>query len=247
MTAPFPALRVAPAHPAFGLIVLQQDERIEPDFRRLLPEDARLHVSRIPSGAAVTTDTLAGMETHLTAAAALLPPAVAFDAVGYGCTSGAAVIGRARVAELVRGGATAAAVSEPASALIAAARALGITRFALLSPYVAEVSDRLRTVLAEDGIGTPRFGSFEIVEEAEVARIAPTSIAAAAIELGRDASVEGVILSCTNLNGLAVIGEVEAALGKPVISSNSALAWDLCRAAGVRLAPGAGAGRLGRV
>ena len=72
-----------------GLIVLQSDETIEAEFRAILPQaDVATYVSRVPSAAEVTTETLAEMEAELPRAARLLPPTLAFDVVGYGCTSG---------------------------------------------------------------------------------------------------------------------------------------------------------------
>jgi len=45
--------------PNIGLIVLQTDETIEQDFRKMFaPEHANLYITRIPSGAEVTNDTL---------------------------------------------------------------------------------------------------------------------------------------------------------------------------------------------
>ena len=78
-----------------GLIVLQVDETIEQDFRRLFRDPAiALYVSRIPSGADLTPETIATMKTTLPDAAALLPPAASFDVVGYACTSGTTLIGQ---------------------------------------------------------------------------------------------------------------------------------------------------------
>ena len=93
------------------------------------------------------------MADHLSASARLLPPGL--RAVGYGCTSGTAQIGAARVAQLIHAGGQGGAVTDPATALIAACRHLGLRRLTLLSPYVASVSDRLRQVLAQAGIETP--------------------------------------------------------------------------------------------
>lgn len=229
--------------PRLGLVVLQADETIEGDFRRLCPAGAELLVSRVPSGEQVTPESLAQMEAHLTAAAALFPRGARFAVTGYGCTSGAAQIGPARVAALVRAGAPSDQVTEPVSALIAACRAMGLTRLAFLSPYVETVSGRLLQVLERAGVATPVFGSFEEPHEATVARIDAASILAAGLDLARGTEVDALFLSCTNLRTLDVIAPLEAALGLPVLSSNLVLAWHMLRAAG--LEPGAGApGRL---
>ncbi|WP_346911719.1 Asp/Glu racemase [uncultured Roseibium sp.] len=229
--------------PRLGLIVLQSDETIENDLRRLLPSEATLHTSRVPSGEEVTATTLSEMENHIGASAGLLPRPARFDAVGYGCTSGTSVIGVKKIAELVHGGADTRAVTEPVSALIAACRHLGVNRLAFLSPYVAEVSSRMRDVLAENGIETPVFGSFETAEEAVVARITMSSAAKAASELAVDPAVEAVFISCTNLRTLDVIPEIEQKTGKPVLSSNQVLAWHMCRLCGLDAAAN-GVGQL---
>lgn len=218
-----------------GLIVLQSDERIELDFRRLIPGEVELFVSRVPSGLDVTPETLQEMDQHLPQAASLLPQVRPYAAVGYGCTSGAAQIGPAAVAAQLRRGAKTRAVTEPVSALVAACAALGLTRLAILSPYVAAVSERLRAVLAGQGIETPVFGSFEESEEARVARFAPESIHTAAVDLVRTGGVDGLFLSCTNLDTLDIIAPLEAETGLPVLSSNLVLAWHLSRLAGVVL------------
>jgi hypothetical protein len=149
------------------------------------------------------------MEAALPAAARLLPPSVDFAAVGYACTSGATVIGPARVAELVRGSVNTAAVTEPLSALLAALRTLGVRRGGLIPPYVAEVSAALRAALEAAGHDVAAFASFEEQVEARVARTAPASIRAAALAIGARPEVEAVLLSCTNLRTLDVIDEVE--------------------------------------
>jgi maleate isomerase len=226
-----------------GLIVLQADETIENEFRRIMPFDVDLYVSRVPSGRDVTPDSLADMENHIGSSARLLPPSVPFDVIGYGCTSGTSVIGTERVGELVRSGASTKVVAEPISALIAASWHFGVTRLAFLSPYIENVSSAMRSVLAANGIETPVFGSFETSEEAVVAGISPVSIMEAAVRLGSSAEAEAVFISCTNLRTLDIISTIEDRLGKPVFASNQVLAWHMCRLAGVE-AEGRGFGKL---
>lgn len=231
-------------NPNIGLIVLQSDERIEQDFRRLLPLSVNLYISRVQSSPDVTPETLQMMEAHIPAAARLLPRPVRFRSIGYGCTSGTAQIGQARVAELLRDGARAEAVSDPLSALIAACGALGVRRLGFLSPYIADVSNRLRSVLSGHGIDTPVFGTFAEAEEQRVARIAWHSLMNATSALAREGGIDAVFLSCTNLNALDVIAPLERATGLPILSSNLVLAWHLCRLAGMRMADGVGESRL---
>lgn len=233
--------------PQVGVIVLSADETLEPEFRQLLPSPIEVLVSRVPSGEHVSPETLGAMDGTLAEAAGRLPSGARFASVGYACTSATAQIG----ADRVHGQVTSALdkpvpVSDPVTACLAACRALNVSRIALVSPYVEPVSRQLITAFSAGGLEVTRFGSFNVSEEARVVRIAPASIEHAALELGRAEASEAVFLSCTNLRTLDVIEPVEAALGKPVLSSNQVLAWHLARLAGVaELAhiPGA----LGRV
>ncbi|WP_299624639.1 Asp/Glu racemase [uncultured Tateyamaria sp.] len=227
MTQVFPYTSAQDRRRKLGLVALQSDESIEDDMRRLLPADVSFLVSRVPSGEDVTPESLRAMEVHLTGAAALFPRGLRFDAVGYGCTSGASQIGTARVAQLVGEGTETARVTDPVSALVAACRAAGITRLAILSPYVASVSDHLREVLRAHGIDTPVFGTFAEPNEAKVVSIDGPSIMAAATSMMEGAEVDGLFLSCTNLRTLDVIAPLEAGLALPVLSSNLVLAWHM--------------------
>lgn len=228
----FPYVLRKETRPQLGLIVLQSDVTLEDDMRRLLPDTVSLRISRVPSATTVSSETLAQMEHHLAAAAALFPDGTEFDVTGYGCTSGTAQIGAARVAERMREGTRCTRVTEPVSALIAACAVLEIKRIALLSPYVESVSDRLRETLDADGIETPVFGTFAEAEEAMVARIDAHSITEAARDLMEGAQVDGLFLSCTNLRTLDVIPALHRTLGVPIMSSNLVLAWHMLHLSG---------------
>ena len=211
-----------------GLIVLQTDETLEPEFSAYFADRKYpIHVTRIPSKIEVTTDSLAEMETALPAVAKLLPNARPYRVVGYGCTSASSVIGSDRVAQLVKQACNTAEVTNPLRAAAACAASQGVSKFALLSPYIEEVNTPLRRAFAENGISTDVFGTFGEAEEAKVVRISKTSVVDAAIRLGSDSSVDAVFLSCTNLRTLDAIPEIQSQIGKPVLSSNQSLAWHM--------------------
>lgn len=229
-----------------GMVVLQSDESLEQDLRRLLPAQAELLVTRVPSAEELTQASISEMEGNLTTAAKLLPRSAQCRVVGYGCTSASAQIGPNRVAALIKAGVQTAHVTEPVSALIAACRALGITRIGLISPYIAAISDRLRMALTDQGITVSTFASFEEPMEANVVRITSKSLVDAATQMGADPNCDAVFLSCTNLRTLDVIDQIETAIHKPVLSSNQVLGWHLTQLAGLAPAPGAIPGQLGK-
>ena len=225
---PYTLDRDDPQKPPIGLIVLQTDETIEPDFKRYFADHpSPLYVSRIPSGQTVTHQSLSQMQTDLTAAADLLPKGLSFPVIGYGCTSASSVIGSVRIEKLVEGACDVDTVTNPLRATVAACAARGLSRIALLSPYIEEVNEPLRAAFAQNGVDMSVFGSFGEAEEAKVVRISTASVVDAAVKLGADPLVEGVFLSCTNLRTYDAIPAIEQALGKPVLSSNQALAWHM--------------------
>lgn len=228
-----------------GLVVLQADETLEQDFRRLFPgRGVAIHVSRIPSGDELTTDTIAAMEAELPQSARLFPRAARFDAVGYGCTSGTTLIGAEAVARMLRQGVESPMFTDPLTAALAALRALQVRRLGLVTPYVEAVAGPVRDAFFAAGFEVGETLTFGEEVESRVARIAPGSIKAAARAAAKGA--EAVFLSCTNLRTLDVIDELEAELGIPVLSSNQVLAWHMARASKAPVA-GDAPGRLWKV
>ena len=215
-----------------GLIALQEDETVEPDFRRLFTAtDIAFYVSRVPSGAEITPATIAQMGIDLPRAASLFPRAAEFDVVAYACTSGTTLLGADRVAELVSAEVTTRAVTNPLTATFAAFAALGVQRLGIVSPYMQAVADAMRDTFEAHGLAVPATLTFGEAAEARVARIDPASIVEAALEVGAQPGVEAVFLSCTNLRTLDIIDGLEQRLGLPVVSSNQALAWHMARLA----------------
>ncbi|MEM6985955.1 MAG: Asp/Glu racemase [Pseudomonadota bacterium] len=228
---------------ALGLIVLQSDESMEPELRTLhLGDGVALYHSRIPNADDVTPDTLEAMSNALPDAAALLPHRANLRAVAYGCTSGATVIGPARVASLIRAHHPNAACTDPMTAVIAACRALNIRRLGLLTPYIESVSAAMRHYISEQGIEIAAFASFEQKDDPTVARITEQSVLDALGQFSGQA-VDGVFTSCTNLRSFRIIDAAEQQLGVPVLSSNLALGWHLMTLAGLD-PQGAGPGSL---
>jgi maleate isomerase len=216
-------------------VVLQSDETIEYDLRRIIPDDGvGIYTSRVPNATEVTSETLGEMAKTLTHSASLLPPAAAYDIVGYGCTSASAVIGTGRIAALIKDGCRTGRVTEPVSALIAACEVLGLKRLAILTPYIEEVSATLRQRLGEAGVETPQFGSFNEVDDTIVAQIDGASVIAAATDIYSRGGCDGIFMSCTNLQTLDVIAEIEKECGCPVLSSNLALGWHMMSCTGLK-------------
>jgi maleate isomerase len=215
-----------------GVVVLETDETLEAEFARLMPRDGvALYHTRIPMVSEIREDTLAKMEADLPASVRLLPPSLDFDVIGYACTSASSVIGSDRVAAAVQTVCPTTKVTDPLAALIAAGQHLGARKLGFVTPYVADVSARMRHRLQDAGFEISSFGSFEEGSDPVVARITEASITAAAVAVAAQADCDAIVIACTNLRCLSVIPEIEAQTGVPVLSSNQALAWHMQRLA----------------
>ena len=219
---------------AIGLIVLSSDQTIEHEFRQLLGIDGvALFNSRIRNDSRITPETLKAMEARLFEATDVILPGMPLDVVAFACTSASMVIGEERVFQEIRKARPEVRPTTPITAAFAALDALEARRIALLTPYRADVNQEIRRYIEARGIEVVAMGSFEEEDDLRVCRISEASVRAAAIELGRDPAAEAVFVSCTSLRLAGVVEEIEAELGKPVTSSNHALAWHCLRLAGV--------------
>ena len=232
---------------AIGLIVLATDHTIEHEWRKMLALDGvAFYESRIFNSSRVTPETLRAMEAGLKDATAVIRPGERLDVVAYGCTSGAMVIGEETVFGRIREARPSIPCTSPITAALAGFKALGARRIALLTPYIDEINQMMRRFIEARGVAVPVMGSFNHENDNEVARITPASIEAAALELGRHPSVDAVFVSCTSLRVAEHAAAIEAKLGKPVTSSNHAMAWHALRLAGYK-DPIPGFGRLLRI
>jgi maleate isomerase len=231
---------------AIGLVALATDHVCELDLRQIIPQDRLpLYVGRIGFAPEITVETLGAMRDGITAAASLILAGGRLDVLAYGCTSGTMVIGEDEVFARLRAAHPGVACTSPPTAALAALKALGLRRIAVLTPYTEAVNHRVVEYFNARGLDIAAFGAFNKESDAEIAAIAPASIVEAALALDAP-DVEGIFLSCTGLRGAAVVEALEARLGKPVITSNQAMAWHAMRLAGYN-EPVRGFGRLLRL
>ena len=222
------------ARAAIGLIVLASDQTMEHEFRRIVRQDGvALYESRIFNDNHVTPATLRAMGERIAPAADLILPGMPLDVVAFGCTSASMELGEEVVFEEIRKVRPAAKCTTPITAALAALRALEVGRVAVLTPYSPEINRTMRAYICARGIEVPAMATFDRPDDREAARISVESIQQAVKRLAAEDSVDGVFVSCTSLRLTDVAREIEAEVGKPVTSSDHALAWHCLRLAGI--------------
>ncbi|RDI64935.1 maleate cis-trans isomerase family protein [Nocardia pseudobrasiliensis] len=155
------------------------------------------------------------------------------SAVVWACTSGSFVFGPDGAREQVRGLAEAAGVaaSSTSFAFVHAARALGVSSVAVCASYPDEVATLFVEFLAHEGIRVVSMSSAGIDTAAEVGTLTPDRVRELALANDhRDA--EALLIPDTAMHTVAVLPELEAALGKPVLTANQVTIWEGIRLAG---------------
>ncbi|MBW8636554.1 Asp/Glu racemase [Hoeflea sp. WL0058] len=211
----------------YGIIVLKTDETLEKEFGVLLDRASVVHYSRIESEALVTPETLRLMEARIPQSTAMLPEGANYNAVAYGCTSGATTIGAQKVADAVNSVIPDVPVTDPITATIARLRSIDARKICLLTPYIPSVTDAMAAKLTGEGFEIVASGSFYEERESAVVRISQASVLAAVEALAQQADADAVFVSCTNLPTIDILEEARKRTGSDVFSSNSALAWHL--------------------
>ena len=224
---------VVPGDPVrrLGLVVLSTDLTIEADTISLMQPGVRVHVSRVSFTNPTTPENLAAMVPHLAASADLILPGVPLAAIGFGCTSGSVVIGDDTVRGAIAAVRPGVPVVTPVDAAVQGFAALGVTRIALLTPYLPQTAAPVAEYFAAAGLDVVRCYGLGMADDRDIARVAEDDILAA-VRATDDPAAQAFFVSCTALPVLRLIPRIEAALGKPVLGSNQALGWGMLRAAG---------------
>jgi maleate isomerase len=123
--------------------------------------------------------------------------------------------------------------TNPLTAAVAAFRALDAETIALITPYNADVTRRMAALYEERGIAVTSIASFLEEDDDVVGRIDEASVAEAVRTVAGESDADAVFVSCTSLRAFGVIEDLEADVGRPVVSSNQALSWHLLRLAGL--------------
>ena len=215
-----------PEPPRIGVVVPATDQVSEVAFAEMLRgHPVSMVVSRVAFENPVVMANLSRMVDDLTRATALLLPEGRIDVVAFSCTSGTVAAGVDRVARAIDAAKPGIPFTTPITAAVAAFRHLGARRIAVLTPYVDEVNEAIRGFLVAAGLDVVEFGSFHLRTEQEIARVPPEAIVSAGRSI-TGPGAEALFISCTGLQGHAAITALEAATGRPVVTSNQAQVWE---------------------
>lgn len=238
-----PAFDGGPTPKRIGLILLATDGTSERDFGRMTPAaEAAIFSARLAYENPTTPENLRRMQPRLAETARLILPGERLDAICYCCTAASMVLGDDAVAAAVREGKPGVPVVTPALAGRIGLEAVGARRISVLTPYLPETSASVVSYFARHGFEVLNLDCFGLDDDRRMARVTPDAIVAAA-DRAVAPEAEALFISCTALRAAEVAGEIEARIGRPVVTSNQASVWLTLRYAGI-VQPIEGYGRL---
>ncbi len=223
-----------------GLIMPSSNKMAEPHFCRYAPDSVVTHVTRLRMTGTHKVK-LAELTPQIAAAAAMLHDA-GCDPIVFHCTANS--MGEGVAAERTIVGtiedATGARATTTASATMAALKALDARRIVLVSPYVRATHQHEIEFLTEAGI--------EIVGERNLGLrnsddyvATPASVWLDTLRELQTERADAYFVSCANIRAIEMLDEMEAMVGRPVLTSNQVALWHALRLAGIDEAvPGVG-------
>lgn len=200
---------------------------------QMIPEERfTFHSSRMRM-LEVTADALAQMDRDSNGCAVSLADAQC-DAMAYACLvaimsqgPGAHVGAEGRLTDVAREQGCNAPVVSSAGALVRGLDALGAQRISMITPYVPELTQKVREYIEQAGVEVVDVVSLGVADNCAVGRLDPTDLPARAARLNRSNCDAVVLSACVQMPSLAAIPEAEARLDLPVLSAATATTYDL--------------------
>ena len=237
-----------------GLVVPSSNTTMETEVPAILrsraalaPDSFTFHSSRVRMQH-VTAEELAAMVADSDRCALELSDA-RVDVVAYACLvaimaqrAGFHTEAEARLHAVMEENGGRAPVVSSAGALVRALGAMGVSRIAVVAPYVKPLTRLVIGYLEDAGVEVVDAISLEIADNREVARHDPMRLPEIASRLQLGGAQAVVLSACVQMRSLPAIAVAEEQLGLPVLSAAVATAWNVLDALGLDpVAPDCGA------
>ncbi len=222
-----------------GLLIPSSNTTIEHEYNRFGPPEITWHVGRLTL-TEVSASGLAEQEPEIAREAGKLATArpglilVCQSAVGFVAGEAHERATVARMKEVCG-----VAALSAASLMVAAVRALGARRIALATPFASGVDAAVAAYFTRAGYPPVASAALGITANTEIASVAADRL----IALARAADgpeVDVIVMPGGNLQAMGLLPEIEAALGKPVVTTNQACMWAIAGRLGLAVGPGFG-------
>lgn len=214
-----------------GILIPSVNKTMEPEFYQMAPRGVTIHTARMTQKID-TIEELLRMGDYAPKAASDLADAEV-DCIGYGCTSGSLLGGPNYNQELLARikKVTNIPAITTSMAVVAALKELEVRNVSVATPYHDDINVKEKEFLEAHGFKVLHIQGLSC-NGPETANLSPKIVydhARSAFRPGSDA----LFMSCTDMPSLDIIQALEADLGKPVVSSNTATMWIMLRQVGI--------------
>mmetsp|Transcript_18482 Transcript_18482/g.43389 ORF Transcript_18482/g.43389 Transcript_18482/m.43389 type:complete len:162 (-) Transcript_18482:170-655(-) len=126
-------------------------------------------------------------------------------------------------------------VTNMSRAVLTALKELGVTKVAVVTPYIDELNESLMKILEEHGLNVVSFGGMGLSTDKEITEVDPEYIKEC-VKLVDVPEADGFLICCGGFRVCApgFLDEVEAVTGRPVAASIQATIWHMLRLGGVK-------------
>ena len=210
-----------------GLLVPSSNAVMEVEFYRSLPDDITVHTSHIPrSNQAITPDAMKETTDNAIGAAASLDQAE-LALVVHGHTASSYVGGIQGDVELARkiGEAAGAPGMTAAEAALRCLRSFGVRRLWLAAPYPRATTQTAADFMIAHGFEVLSVECLGVDHVTNLKKVPLGEIYELGVRAAARGDADALFVSGTGVHTLGIIGALERAIAKPVITANLAALW----------------------
>ncbi len=222
-----------------GVAVPQANPTVEPEMARLVPREFAVIATRLTGNPSTPQSKLVEYLDNLGDSLRAFDNAP-LDIVGFACTGTSYLIGteqeEARIAQYSRHFGY--PIVTCAQAIKQALRHLGIDRISLIAPYPAWLAESSRQYWESCGLSVTSMTTVALPssDTRHVYGLGSADVVEAARRLNMNAS-GALLITGTGVPTLGAIEPIRAFYGRPVLTSNLCLAWQMLRTLDPRNSP----------
>lgn len=220
--------------PKIGVLLPYTNVNLEPDMQWLCPSGCTMHfermggyeIEKIPG-----SEQMAGLGASDLTETIRLISGIRPAAVLYGCTSATLTHGTGfdtKLADDIHSKTNAPSITA-AGALSQSIHDLGVSAVGFSSPYVGEVNKQAIAFLNAKNVSTVCCADIgRELDNYGQGELTPDEVYELALKADSK-EAEAIVLSCTDMRSVEALDRIEAQTGKPVVTSNLALVFQLCK------------------
>ena len=216
-----------------GLLLPSSNTTQETEFTRVMPDGVTLHVARLPLRDVEPSSTARIVEDIETESQKLADADV--DAIVLAATAPSSRNGIGYDQELIRRIETASGrkATTASTALIQALTALNVKRLVIGAPWGEGVNATSAAFIEASGFSVLAHRALGHVSNLEIGLLDEQTAYDMGVGIDRP-DAQAVMLACGNWLTMGIVDRLEAAIGKPVLSTNQVSLWAVLRLAGYR-------------